>query len=1045
VLTNPLQVPQAIAAALKHQPGKPAPSCAVQMACVDSLLAFSTAAANSNIVAKTASGGTLNKQAADGIPLTPENVRKASVGKAQHATGLALSAAKQLQQSGFAELLPQLLSDAAAALAGLSDADILAWAAGTPQEGIAMLLGDSSTGNVVPALQNHACASFNLLNMLWWDYPFTDTVRHQVLGPSLLPALQLLSTMHQFAGRCADLLPADPQQINPIVLSVMRQFVRSAIFVLSKALLMVLEAGLTAFQAAQISSAGQDTPSLGAAPGQLSLWDAPAIKALASADLLGACCLALLYSLSADMLQPLLLEAHKIPTADDAIASMGVAASGVDGSSSSSSSGTTGSASSSRLPAASSSGSSGSSKAAGTRPRQNPIAGGFKQNAAAWKLACSDTLQLPSPFTHMISLLGYSRRALIFPLTAAESNHLRVNTAAGFAASLTAAPRQLVGPNPSPGELLRMVSACLQAAESARQSPGMKAGTLQRLSTILQAALKPLLQQHGQPEAQDTDTPTQQQPQPGQQQVEAGVDADWEAQMHHTLLAVVLVWLGQPDLTKKGNTAKSYAETLSDAAVVMGDVASRINQECGVAKAEAVMRSAPHLMQSGEGLQQQRQQQAQGMNPGVVESPLAQCTDPGLLQDWRPPPTASPWATPAMQEVGLLQLLSTACQQLLGHLDSLPADSTATLHIAGQSSAASQGRSSSGASSSTATSRSTNSNIGSGSNTVNRSKATSSSRTGSRGSSSSRNDRSGSGGGAPDDALRALGSVAESISLLAGMSLPDESFCIECKGYHSTPAEIPFSNLLPAAQLELQNAVYVHHSTTSQAYTTWRQQFVRLASVLEVHMRVSSSSNSPLQSCKEALTAGSCLLNPKHPTQLRSSVWSGTVAMDAALQAGPGSREEQQLFSLACSLLKACSTRLMGGQLEPHDQVDIEAHLMSIGTMACSLIMQATMLLKGQGADSEISSGGTPTAAVSSTGSVSLAPGTVSSSSCEVSGTVESSTTNSSSSPTTGIKDRSAVLVVPWLVLLGRFCLCWSFHALTVSKPHRRLTVHWAH
>jgi len=256
----------------------------------------------------------------------------------------------------------------------------------------------------------------------------------------------------------------------------------------------------------------------------------------------------------------------------------------------------------------------------------------------------------------------------------------------------------------------------------------------------------------------------------------------------------------------------------------------------------------------------------------------------------------------------------------------------------------------------------------SGSNTATRSKASSngsSNRAGgsSSNSSSSRNNRSSSDGGAlgtltgkaPADTLTAVGSVAESISLLAGMSLPDES----CRSYVDTPAQNPFWHLLSIAQPQLQYALYLHHSTTSQAYTTWQQHFVRLASALEVHVRVSASSNSPLQSFKQALTAGSCLLNPQHPAQLRPGKWIGTVAMDAALQAGPGSREEQQLFSLACSLLKACSIRLMGGQLEPAEQQEIETHMMAIGTMACSLIMQATMLLKGQGADSGMSSGGT--------------------------------------------------------------------------------------
>jgi len=390
-----------------------------------------------------------------------------------------------------------------------------------------------------------------------------------------------------------------------------------------------------------------------------------------------------------------------------------------------------------------------------------------------------------------------------------------------------------------------------------------------------------------------------------------------------------------------------------------------------------------------------------------------------------------------------VQLLSTACQQLLGHLDSLPADSTAAAHTADQSSAASRGRrrrsSSSGTSSSTTPSGSTSSIKGNGGSVSTAASSNSSGRTAGQGnssssSSSSMNDtvsQSSSGGDAHADALKAVGSVAESISLLAEMSLPDQP----CKGYGSTPAENPFCNLLTSAQPELQYALYLHHSTTSQAYTTWRQHFARLASLLEVHVRVSASSNSPSQRLKKALTAGSCLLNPNHPYQLMSGKWVGTVAMDAALQAGPGSREEQQLFSLACSLLKACSIRLMGGQLEPAEQQVIEAHMMAIGTMACSLIMQATMLLKGKGKDSGVSSGGTSTAAVSSTSTgVSLVPGTVSSSSCVVSGTAESSTASiNSSTTTTGKKGRSAVLVVPWLVLLGRFCLCWSSHAPTVG------------
>jgi len=210
---TPLQVPQTIAAALKHQPGKPAPSYAVQMACVSSLQAFSTAAADSKVFANTAASvSTLMKQMSDGIPLTPQSVRSltSSLGNTQPTKGLALSALKQVQKSGLLQLLPQLLFDAAAALAGLSDADILAWTASAPQAGSALRQLDGSVN--VQLLQEHACSSFSLFSMFWRDWPLTGTVRQQVLGPSLLPALQLFSTVHQFVGRCADLLPADPQQ-----------------------------------------------------------------------------------------------------------------------------------------------------------------------------------------------------------------------------------------------------------------------------------------------------------------------------------------------------------------------------------------------------------------------------------------------------------------------------------------------------------------------------------------------------------------------------------------------------------------------------------------------------------------------------------------------------------------------------------------------------------------------------------------------------------------------------------------------------------------
>jgi len=539
------------------------------------------------------------------------------------ATGLALSAVKQLQKSGVLQLLPQLLSDAAAALAGLSDAAILAWAAGTRQQGS------------VVTLHNHACASYRLFGLCWQDLPFEDTVRQQVLGPSLLPALQLLSTVHQFVGRCADLLPADSETINPNTLLEMQCFVTSAAEVLAGVLQVVMQATLTALQAAQHSLLGragqQDTPSSGLAPGLVAetaaaLWDAPAIKAVASPDLLGACCLALLNALSGDLLQPL-LQAHKLSGSDGIIACMGVAASGVDGSSSSSSSssssGTTGRTSSSRMPAGSS---SGSSKAAGTRSRKQPIAEDVnltsRQNAAAWKPACSDTLQLPSPFTHMLSLLGYSRRALIFTLRALQDNQRACNTAAGAAAPLTAATCHSI---PAPGCLLEIVSNCLTLAGAARQSAFTQpeASSIQRLFILRTVEALPQLltaagleqQQHGQPEPQG-DMPTQQNL---EQQVERKSDADWEAQMHHTLLAVELVWLGQKDAT-----ANSYAESLSGAADVMSQVVSRIDEEhrlAQIAATKALLQSAQlrchSVMQSAGDLQQRL---APEVDPGSIGS-----------------------------------------------------------------------------------------------------------------------------------------------------------------------------------------------------------------------------------------------------------------------------------------------------------------------------------------------------------------------------------------------------------------------------------------
>jgi len=144
---------------------------------VHSLQIFSADAAKSNIFAKSASSiSALIEQASDGR-LTPQHGGSfvSSLGNTQHATGLALSAVKQMAKSGFLELLPKLLSNAAAALAGLSDAAILAWAAGTPEEGSAFLPSGSSTGSAV-MLQNHAHASFSLFSMLWQDWPFTVTV-----------------------------------------------------------------------------------------------------------------------------------------------------------------------------------------------------------------------------------------------------------------------------------------------------------------------------------------------------------------------------------------------------------------------------------------------------------------------------------------------------------------------------------------------------------------------------------------------------------------------------------------------------------------------------------------------------------------------------------------------------------------------------------------------------------------------------------------------------------------------------------------------------
>jgi len=431
--------------------------------------------------------------------------------------------------------------------------------------------------------------------------------------------------------------------------------VTSATGVLAGVLDVVLLAAQSALQAVWNISAGQ-----GALPDQLpeaavaALWDDPAIKAVASADLLGACSLALLYALSGDLLQLVLQAQDRVDAgmraADEPIASMGVAASGTDGSSTSGN-GSAGPASSSTPQASGSTGSNtaASSKEAGTRSRQEPVKEGvltIEQDAAAWKLACSDTLQLPSPFTHMISLLGCSRRAVIFTLRALHDNHRCVNAAAGIAAPPTAAPLQ---PIPAPGWLLGAVSTCLMLAGVARQSPFMQAGTLRRLSTIMAAlephlaALEPQQQQHGQPKAQDTDTPTQQQPQPEQQQVEAqGSDADWEAQMHHTLLAVVLVWLSQKDAT-----ANSYAESLSGAADVLSRVVSRIGEECRLAEAEATMQFAPDLMQSMRDMQVASEQLAQGIIPGVIQLALDIPEPFGTL-----PATASPWVTPAMQEVG---------------------------------------------------------------------------------------------------------------------------------------------------------------------------------------------------------------------------------------------------------------------------------------------------------------------------------------------------------------------------------------------------------
>jgi hypothetical protein len=141
------------------------------------------------------------------------------------------------------------------------------------------------------------------------------------------------------------------------------------------------------------------------------------------------------------------------------------------------------------------------------------------------------------------------------------------------------------------------------------------------------------------------------------------------------------------------------------------------------------------------------------------------------------------------------------------------------------------------------------------------------------------------------------------------------------------------------------------------------------------------------------------------------------VSTDAALLSGAGGRDEQQLFSLAISLLKVCRLGSAGSLLGPEQQKAAKQCVNLIWATACSLIAQVATLLKLENASAAAASLGSAAASSSSS---------------------NASSSDGGSSSISG-QHRSVLQLVPWLVLLGRFSLCWgTFPSLPLEACTRQ-------
>jgi hypothetical protein len=226
------------------------------------------------------------------------------------------------------------------------------------------------------------------------------------------------------------------------------------------------------------------------------------------------------------------------------------------------------------------------------------------------------------------------------------------------------------------------------------------------------------------------------------------------------------------------------------------------------------------------------------------------------------------------------------------------------------------------------------------------------------------------------------------------------------------------------AALGLMEFKACQHSKDSPAYSTWVQHSASLTALLEAYVRlcfVPAAAADVLNVGSSLLVPSSALLGDSHGSeQLKQPAdVISTAATDAALQAGPGSQEERQLFSLCCSLLKAC-------QLTPTVQNEYnEAKagcVQQIVLMAASMLLQVTAQLKAPAAAAAADSKS------SAAGGASTCQAGVSSSSSRHDGSI-TARAGSSSSSSVG----SLLSLVPWLVLLGRA----SYHLAAVMNVYR--------